>query len=91
MKKKEREILKEKLNCLFIKINQEGEDFNIFKAIKKIHRDINNLTKEMTKKETKNSITDDVNRLSKAGSEFSNNSTISKFTKNFARHILPTL
>ena len=33
---------------------------------------------------------DDVKRLLKAESKFSNNGAISKFTKNFARHILPT-
>ena len=88
MKKKER-ILKEKPNT-FIRINPEGEDFNVFKAINKIRRHINNSTTEMTKKEFKKSITDGVKRLLKGGSKFSNNSTISKFAKNFARHILPT-
>ena len=45
----------------------------------------------MTKKETKKSIIGDVKNLLKAGSKFSNNCVISKFTKHFATHILPTI
>ena len=54
-----------------------------------MHKNI--LTREMTKKETKKSIIDDVKSLLKTASRFTNNGTISKFTKNFARHILSTV
>ena len=48
-------------------------------------------TKKLTEESTKKSIIDDVKNLLKAASKFSNNGTISKFTKNFARHLLPTI
>ena len=79
-------IPEEKLNCVFIRINPDEEDFNCFKAINKIHRHINKSTRKLTKK----FVIDDVKRLLKAGSKFSNNDAIFKFTKNFAGHILPT-
>ena len=32
--------LEKELNCLFIRTNPDGKDFNIFKEIRKIHRHI---------------------------------------------------
>ena len=48
-------------------------------------------TKKLTEESTKKSIIDDVKKLLKVASKFSNNGTISKFTKNFPRHLLPTI
>ena len=56
-----------------------------------IHRQIKKSVEKLTKEKTKKSLIDNVKRLLKAASKFSNNGTISKFTKNFAKHILPTL
>ena len=50
-RKRERR-LKEELNCVFIRINPDKENFNCFNAIDKIHRHINKSTREMTKKQT---------------------------------------
>ena len=40
------EAIKEKLGCVFIRINPNEENFNIFNAIIKIHRYIKKLPKE---------------------------------------------
>ena len=39
------QALERELNCVFIIINPDAIDFNIFKEINKIHRHINQLTK----------------------------------------------
>ena len=38
--------LERELNCVFIRINPDEKDFNIFKEINKIHRHIEKLTKK---------------------------------------------
>ena len=43
------QALERELNCVFIRINPDAVDFNIFKEINKIHRHINKLTKQQTK------------------------------------------
>ena len=53
--------LERKLNCVFIRINPDAEDFNICKEINKIHRHINRLTKQQTEQQTKESV---INNLS---------------------------
>ena len=50
--------LERELDCVFIRINPDAIDFNIFKEINKIHRHINKLTKQQTKK----SITDNLSQ-----------------------------
>ena len=70
--------LKKKLNCKFIRINSDEENFNINKTNNEIFRHITESTKEITKKSTINS----AKRLLKATSEFKNNKIISNFTKN---------
>ena len=57
----------------------------------KIHRRINKSNKKLVKQKTKKSLMDDVKRLFKTASKFINNNLICKFTKHFAKHILPTL
>ena len=39
--------LEKELDCLVIKINPDGKNFNIFKEINKIHRHIKKLTKKL--------------------------------------------
>ena len=59
--------LEKELNRVFIRINPDEENFNIFKEISKIHRDI--------KRSTKKSVIDDLsNRLLKL--EFTSNHLI---------------
>ena len=52
---------------------------------------ISKSNEELIKQETKESLMDDVKRLLKTASKFSNNNTISNFTKTFVKHILLTL
>ena len=46
--------LEKELDCVFIRINPDGKNFNIFKEINKIHRHI--------KKSTKKSLIDDLSK-----------------------------
>ena len=47
-------MLEEKRDCVFIRINPDGKNFNIFKEINKIHRHI--------KKSNKKSLIDDLSK-----------------------------
>ena len=47
-------VLKKELDCVFIRINPDKENFNIFKEINKIHRKI--------KESTKKSLVDDLSK-----------------------------
>ena len=40
MKLRDKKALERELNCVFIRINPDEKDFNIFKEINKIHRHI---------------------------------------------------
>ena len=60
MKYKNRENQKE--NCVFIRINPVAIDFNTFKEINKIYRHIKKLTKQQSKKQTKESIIDNLSK-----------------------------
>ena len=53
-----------------------------------IHRQFKKSVEKLTKEKAKESIIDDVKNLLKTASKFINNATMSKFTKNFARHKL---
>ena len=46
--------LERELSCKFIRIDPDEEDFNIFKAINKIHRHIQTSTKKLTENRPKN-------------------------------------
>ena len=74
-----------------ITINPNKENFDIFFKIVKMKNYIIESTKKITKESTKKSIIDDVEKLLKVGSNFINNAAVSKFVKNFARHLLPTI
>ena len=70
-----------------IRINPDREDFDDFVEIGRIQ----NYIIESTKKITKKCAIDDVKKLLKASSMFKKNDIISKFTRNFVKHLLPTL
>ena len=44
---KRQKALEKELNCVFIRINPDEKDFNIFKEISKIHRHIKKLFKKL--------------------------------------------
>ena len=79
------QALERDLSCVFIRINPDAIDFNIFKKINKIHRHINRLTKQQTKK----SIIDNLSkRLLEL--EFEHHNQIrTKFLKWIVKNILP--
>ena len=52
--------LEREINCVFIRIDSDTPSFNIFREINKIHRHINKLTEQQTKKQSKKSIIDNV-------------------------------
>ena len=56
------QALERELNCVFIRINPDAIDFNIFKEINKIHRHINQLTKQQTEQKTKKSLIDNLSK-----------------------------
>ena len=74
-------VLEKELDCVFIRINPDEENFNIFKEINKVHRHI--------KKSTKKSLIDDLlKRL--LGLEFKSNHSIkSRCLKWIVEKILP--
>ena len=50
------QALERELNFVFIRINPDATGFSIFKEINKIHRHINQFTKQQTKQKNKESI-----------------------------------
>ena len=79
------QALERELNCVFIRINPDAIDFNIFKEINKIHRHINQLTKQQTEQKTKESIKKGLLEL-----EFKQNNQIkTKCLKWIVKNILP--
>ena len=52
--------LERKLNLVFIRINPDEPDFNIFTEINKVHRHINQLTKQQFEQQTKESVIDNI-------------------------------
>ena len=84
---KRQEAIKEKLGCEFIRINPDEENFNIFKVINEIHRQI----KELTKKSTKNSVIDELSNKVLRLEFKKDNSIKTKCLKYVVKHIFPTL
>ena len=73
--------LEKELDCVFIRINPDEENFNIFKEINKIHRQI--------KKSSKKWLTDNISKRL-LGLEFKPNHSIkSKCLKWIVKRILP--
>ena len=81
--------LERQLNCIFIGINPDAVDFNIFKEINKIHRHINQLTKQQTKKQTKESIIDNLSKRLLELEFKHDNQILTKFLKWIVKNILP--
>ena len=75
--------LEKELNCVFIRINPDEKDFNIFKEINKIHRHI--------KKSSKNSLIDKISKRLLELEFKTNHSIKSKCLKWVVKKILPTL
>ena len=81
--------LERELICVFIRINPDEPDFNIYREINKIHRHINQLNKQQTKQQTKESIIDNISN-EPLKLEFKNNVSIkSKCVRWIVNIILP--
>ena len=77
------QALERELNCVFIRINPDTVDFNIFREINKIHRHIKKLSKKCL-----------IDKISKRLLEIefvSDHSIKSKFLKCIVRKVLTTL
>ena len=79
--------LEKELACVFIRINPDAADFNIFKEINKIHRHINKLTKQQAKE----SIIDNLSQRLQEIEFVKNHSIKSKSLKWVVKKILPIL
>ena len=77
---RQRAIEKE-LGCVFIRINSDEKDFNIFKEINKIHRHI--------KKSTKKFLIDKISKRILKLEFKSNHSVITKVLKIVVKNVLP--
>ena len=75
--------LERELNCVFIRINPDAVDFNIFREINKIHRHI--------KKSSKKSLIDKISKKLLELEFVKNHSIKSKCLKWIVEKILPTL
>ena len=75
--------LEKELDCVFIRINSDEENFNIFREINKIHRNII--------KSTKKSLIDDLSKRFVELEFTSNHSLKTKFLKWIVKKILPTI
>ena len=75
--------LERELSCVFIRINPDEKDFNIFKEINKIHRHI--------KKSSKESLIDNISKKLLKLEFKSNHSIKSKCLKWVVKKLLPTL
>ena len=83
------QTLERETDCVFIRINTDATDFNIFKEINQNNRHIKKLTKQQTKKQTKESI---IGNLSKRLLELEfkyHNQIITKFLKWIVKNVLP--
>ena len=89
--KESQKAIEKETGFAIIRINPDKENFDIFVEIGKIRNYIVESTKKLAKESTKKSIIDDVKKVLKAASKFINNGTVSKFTKNLARDLLPTI
>ena len=77
------QALERELNCVFIRINPDAVDFNIFKEINKIHRHI--------KKSSKKSLIDKISKRALETEFASDHSIKSKYLKSIVKKILPIL
>ena len=77
------QALDRELNCVFIRVNPDAVDFNVFKEINKIHRHI--------KKSSKKSLIDKISKRVLETEFASDHSIKSKYLKSIVKKILPTL
>ena len=77
------QALDRELNCVFIRVNPDAVDFNVFKEINKIHRHI--------KKSSKKSLIDKISKRLLQIEFVSDHSIKSKYLKWIVKNILPTL
>ena len=54
--------LERELHCVFIRIDPDAVDFDIFKETNKIHRHINQSSKQQTEQKTKKSLIDNLSK-----------------------------
>ena len=85
--KERQKTIEKETGFTIIRINPDKEDFDDFVEISRIQNYIAESTRKIDKKSTKN----DVKELLKAASKFKNNDIISKFTRTFAKYLLPRL
>ena len=81
--------LKRELDCVFIRINPDAIDFNIFKEINETHRHINQSTKQRTISKTKQSIIDNLSKRLLELEFKHHNQIITNFLKWIVKNILP--
>ena len=74
-------VIKKELGCVFIRIDLDEENFNIFRAINKIRRHI--------KKSTKTSLIDKISKRLLTLKFKSNHSIITKALKRVVKKVLP--
>ena len=87
--KQRQKTLERELDCVFIRINPDAIDFNIFKEINKTHGHITKLTRQQTKQKTKESLIDNLSkRLLEL--EFKHHNQMKReFLKWISKNILP--
>ena len=83
------QALEKKLDCVFIRVNPDATDFNIFKEINKIHRHIKKLTEQQSKKQTKESIIDNLSKRLLELEFKRHNQILTKFLEWIVKNILP--
>ena len=81
--------LEKELDCVFIRIDHDVADFNICKEINKIHRHINQLTKQQTEQKTKKSLIDNLSKELLELEFKQNNQIKTKCLKWIVKNILP--
>ena len=86
-----REEIEEELDCKFIQINLDEENFNNSKAINEIHRHIAKSTKKLTEKSTKKSLFDRISRRLLQLEFEKNHSMKSKCLQFIVKKIMPSL
>ena len=81
--------LERELNCVFMRINPDAADFNIFKEINKTHRHINQSTIQQTEQKTKKSLIDNLSKELLALELKHHDQLLTKFLKWVVKNILP--
>ena len=80
--------LEKKLNCIFIRINPDEKDFNIFKEINQIYRHISQSKEESKIKEQENKTKEKENKIKKHKSKFANE--LLTYVSNISISLKPT-